>query len=233
MIDARKLTVRYDVSESRDALHEISLAIREGERVALAGANGAGKTTLLLALAGALFPHEGDLAVDDIPVSKKTLSALREKVGLVFQNPDDQLFMPTVYDDIAFGLRNKGISEEEIMERIDAMLSWFNVPHLRNRMIHKLSGGEKRLAALAGVLVMKPSLLLLDEPATFLDPKSKRKLIDILNELPQTMLLATHDLNMAQSICGRAILLREGRIYKDGPSQNILCDAAALEACGL
>jgi cobalt/nickel transport system ATP-binding protein len=233
VIRAENVTVRYVPSEGTQALREVSFHIAEGERAALIGANGAGKSTLLLALVGILPAASGVLSIDGIRVEKKTLGEIRQKAGMVFQNPDDQLFMPTVYEDIAFGPRNYGVAESHIRERAESVLAGLGIGHLMNRMTAKLSGGEKRLAALAGVLAMNPSVLLLDEPSSFLDPRSRRRLIEILRNLPQTQLIATHDLDLARTVCGRVILLKDGRVAADGETSRILRDAALLEECGL
>jgi cobalt/nickel transport system ATP-binding protein len=230
-LKAENLTVRYD--DAVCALRDVGFSVRDGERVALIGANGAGKSTLLLTLVGVLPAESGEISLEDVPVGKETLREFRRRVGMVFQNPDDQLFMPTVYEDIAFGPRNYGLSEEEIETRINGVLDRFGIARLRDRMTHKLSGGEKRLVALAGILVMEPSVLLMDEPSSFLDPRSRRKLIETLDKLPQTMLIATHDLDLALDLCRRAILLDEGRVRADAPIEEILSDAALLESCGL
>ncbi|MDR1904624.1 MAG: energy-coupling factor ABC transporter ATP-binding protein [Treponema sp.] len=231
MIKAASLSVKYNSDAA--ALENIGFSVSTGERVALIGANGAGKSTLLLSLIGILPPAEGELMVCGIPVRKDTLGEVRRGAALVFQNPDDQLFMPTLEEDIAFGPRNYGLTEETIQIRIAAVLEELGISHLKKRLSHKLSGGEKRLAALAGVLVMEPSLLLLDEPSSFLDPRSRRGLISILGGLTQTMMIATHDLDLALSLCGRVILLRHGRISADGPAKEILSNKVLLEQNGL
>jgi cobalt/nickel transport system ATP-binding protein len=236
MVEARDLTVAYnsaDAPDGRLALGGVSFSLRAGEKLALIGANGAGKSTLLLVLAGVLLPLNGSLAVDGVPVRKDTLDSIRRKAGLVFQNPDDQFFMPTVEDDICFGPRNYGVDEGTLKRRFEAILKTLGIEGLRNRSAHRLSGGEKRLAALAGILIMEPPLLLLDEPASFLDPRSRRGLVEILKALDQTMIIATHDLDMARSLCSTAIILKEGRIAAQGPAGPLLADAALLEGCGL
>jgi cobalt/nickel transport system ATP-binding protein len=233
VIQAENVTVRYVPSEAAEALRELSFRVAAGERAALIGANGAGKSTLLLALVGVLPAASGSITMNGVPVEKRTLGEIRKEAGMVFQNPDDQLFMPTVYEDIAFGPRNYGSAEALIRERAESVLAGLGIGHLINRMTSKLSGGEKRLAALAGVLVMNPSVLLLDEPSSFLDPRSRRRLIGILQSLPQTQLIATHDLDLAQKVCARVILLKNGRIAADGETGRILQDAALLEECGL
>ena len=232
MIHAENLTVCYGPGEA-PALRCISFSVQEGERAALIGANGAGKSTLLLALVGILEPASGQVSVCGLNIETKNLRQLRQKAALVFQNPDDQLFMPTVYEDIAFGPRNYGIAESLIKERADMVMGNLDIAHLAGRLAGKLSGGEKRLAALAGVLIMEPEIILLDEPSSFLDPRSRRRLIGILKGLTQTLLVATHDTDLARQVCKRVILLKEGRIAADGKTSDILGNAELLEECGL
>lgn len=210
----------------------LTLTVGDGEAVALIGANGAGKTTLLLSLVGVL-PSTGRVTADGVTLAKKTLAAIRRRMGLVFQNPDDQLFMPTVFADVAFGLRDGGLSESEIASRADACLASLGIGHLRERSASRLSGGEKRMAALAAVLAMEPSILLLDEPTAFLDPKARRALIRALHALPHAKLIATHDLAFAAETCPRSVLLRDGRLFADGPSDELLYDEALMDACGV
>jgi cobalt/nickel transport system ATP-binding protein len=233
MIRAENLIVKYSPQDIKPALDSITFNLEQGEKLALIGANGAGKSTLLLALSGVLLPSGGTLSVDGIPVCKDGLKELRRRVGLVFQNPDDQFFMPTVEDDIAFGPRNYGMAEADVKIKMNAVLEELNITRLKERSANHLSGGEKRLVGLAGILIMEPSLLLMDEPGSFLDPRSRRNLISILKELPQTLLIATHDLDMARNLCSRVILLKEGRISADGEAEKILDDSALLEECGL
>jgi cobalt/nickel transport system ATP-binding protein len=231
MIRARDLTVRYRAEEPA-ALRELGFSLEAGERAALIGANGAGKSPLLLTLMGFLSPETGGVELGGLRVEKKNLEALRRRAGMVFQNPDDQLFMPTVYEDVAFGPRNCP-SGEPLERRVEAVLDRLGIARLRERLCYRLSGGEKRLAALAGVLVMDPEILLLDEPSSFLDPRARRIIIGILDALPQTMLIATHDLDLALDLCRRTILLKEGRVFADGPSEKLLTDPVLLESCGL
>jgi cobalt/nickel transport system ATP-binding protein len=233
MIRAENLTVTYNVRDEAAALRGVSFSAEGGERLALIGANGAGKSTLLLTLVGVIPAAAGGLSVCGIPVERKNFHELRRRANLLFQNPDDQLFMPTVEEDAAFGPRNYGIDEKTIAARMEAIFAELGISHLRQRLSHKLSGGEKRLAALAGILIMEPSLLLLDEPTSFLDPRSRRGLIRILAGLRQTMVIATHDLDFARSLCNRVVLLKEGRIAADGPAAEILDNAPLLEGCGL
>jgi cobalt/nickel transport system ATP-binding protein len=241
LVEARDLSVDYlsgkgdsvDPGKRNAAVEGISFSVAAGEKLALIGANGAGKSTLLLALAGALLPQGGSLAIDGVPVGKDTLQQVRRKSGLVFQNPDDQFFMSTVEEDICFGPRNYGAAEEVIGRKLEAVLKMLDIEGLRNRSAHKLSGGEKRLAALAGILIMEPPLLLLDEPTSFLDPRARRGLIGILKNLSRTMIIATHDLDMVRDLCSRAIVLKEGRIAAAGTIDTLLTDPALLESWGL
>jgi len=209
--------------DGRGALSSVSFQIKEGEPVALVGANGAGKTSLFLAVTGLLPLTAGSIRVAGIELGAKTAGEVRRRVGMVFQNPDDQLFMPTVYEDVAFGPRNFGTPEPEIRPLVEGTLGRLGIARLAGRSPLKLSGGEKRLCALAAVLAMRPAYLLLDEPTAFLDLKSRRALIDALGALPQAKLIATHDLPLAASACSRALLLRDGRCAEYGA-----LDAAAL-----
>ncbi|MDR2527997.1 MAG: energy-coupling factor ABC transporter ATP-binding protein [Synergistaceae bacterium] len=222
MLTIKDLTIKYDSSDAACALKNVEFHVNSGEKAALIGANGAGKSTLLLAVAGVLPPCAGEIFIDGVAMRKDTIQDLRRRIGMVFQNPDDQLFMSTVYEDIAFGPRNCKIGEEEINRQMDEILARLDIFHLKERMTHKLSGGEKRLAALAGVLIMEPSLLLMDEPSSFLDLRARRNLLRILKDLPQTMLIAVHDLDFALDLCNRAILLEKGYIRADGPIEKIL-----------
>ncbi|GMO39752.1 MAG: ABC transporter ATP-binding protein [Treponemataceae bacterium] len=212
MLEVNNLTVRYNPDDSVPALNEISFSLRDGEKIALIGNNGAGKSTLLLTLVGILLPESGSVVVDGIALNKNTVNEIRGKIGLVMQNPDDQLFMPTVFDDIAFGPRAKGIAEPLVEQKVDGVMSRLGIAPLKTRLTHRLSGGEKRLAALAGILVTEPSIMLFDEPATFLDPPARARLIDILCGLSQSMIIATHDLDLAAKLCSRELLLERGRL---------------------
>ena len=211
----------------------MSFSVREGERVAVVGANGAGKSTLLLALVGILNRSGGSVSIGGVPVERARLPEIREKAGLVFQNPDDQLFMPRVCDDVAFGPRNYGATEEEAGRAAESVLRELGIEHLKDRMSHRLSGGEKRMVAIASVLSMHPSVLLLDEPTSFLDPRARRGMIRELARLPHTQLIATHDLDMALELCGRVLILKEGRLCADGPAKKLLSDQKLLTDCGL
>jgi cobalt/nickel transport system ATP-binding protein len=245
LLDVSGLSVLYPGSNEGHVLHDVTFTIEEGERVALIGANGAGKSTLLLSLPGILEASEGGIVVDGSVLNKKNLPRIRQKLGLLFQDPDDQLFMPTVYEDVIFGPYNyaaggasgKGALPTSEKEKIDAaaaaILEKLEILHLKDRMPHKLSGGEKRLAALAGILIMEPGLLLMDEPSAFLDPRARRRLIAILKTLPQACLIATHDLDMAMALCPRCLVLAGGHLRADGPSSLIINDKTLLDECGL
>lgn len=211
----------------------VSFDIDDGESVALAGGNGAGKTTLLLALVGILPLCSGTVDIDGLFYSHKSRVEFRRQVGLVFQNPDDALFMPRVRDDIMFGPRNLGLSEADARSRADDALAALGIQHLADRSPLKLSGGEKRMAGLAAVLAMRPGVLLLDEPTAFLDPRARRILIRALESLPQAKLIATHDLAFADTLCSRALLLREGKLFAQGDCRALFSDVVVMEACGL
>jgi cobalt/nickel transport system ATP-binding protein len=214
------------------AVEGLDLTVREGESVALIGANGAGKTTLLLSLVG-VIPARGRILVDGITLDGKSLDSVRQRVGLVFQNPDDQLFMHDIFDDVAFGLRNAGVAEAEVALRVDHALNGLRIGHLRERSVLRLSGGEKRLAALATVMVMAPSLMLFDEPTVYLDPKARRNLIGVMNNISTTKVIATHDLAFAAETCTRVVALKDGKVYADGRPDELLYDVARMDACGV
>ena len=197
------------------ALDGINFTANRGENIALIGENGAGKTTLLLAIVGILEISGGIIEADGIQLTKKTLNEVRKKIGLVFQNPDDQLFMPYIYDDVAFGCRNSGMTEEEIKIRVNETLNQLNISHLCNRSSLKLSEGEKRMAAIAAVLAMQPSILMFDEPTAFLDHRARRTLIETLQKLQHTKIIITHDMQFAEEVCNRVIILKNGRIAAD------------------
>ncbi|MDR1600695.1 MAG: energy-coupling factor ABC transporter ATP-binding protein [Oscillospiraceae bacterium] len=231
MLTARNLTVTYP--DGGRGVEDVSFDIESGESVALAGGNGAGKTTLLLALVGILPAKAGSVEVGGLRFSKENRVEYRRAVGLVFQNPDDMLFMPRALDDIMFGPRNLGLSETEARQRAYEVITELGIDHLAERSPLKLSGGEKRMAGLAAVLAMRPSALLLDEPTAFLDPRARRVLIRALERLPQAKLIATHDLAFAGALCSRALLLKEGRLYADGPRDDLFRDERLMDECGL
>ena len=213
-------------------LCDVSFQLKPGSRCALIGANGAGKTTLLRTLVG-LLRGTGTITVDGTVLNEKTLPEIRRTMGVVFQNPDDQLFLPTVYQNVAFGLQNMGLSEDEVRQRTEKTLEQLGISALRDRQAQRLSGGEKRMAALATVLTMEPKVLLLDEPTAFLDPKARRRLIGAMNELNQTMLVATHDLSFALETCTEALILSEGRVFLQGNPEELLFDEEKMDAAGV
>lgn len=215
------------------ALEGISFSVQRGEAVAIIGANGAGKSTLLLHLNGCLLPASGAVTIDSQPVNRATLPHIRRSVGITFQNSDDQLFMPTVFEDVAFGPANMGFPQREVDRRVEAALESVDALHLRDRPPYRLSGGEKRRVAIATVIAMEPDIIVLDEPTTGLDSFGRRKLIEILKGFDHTRIIATHDLELVLELCPRVILLHRGRIAADGPADVILADAALLERCHL
>lgn len=231
MITIEKLCVRYP--DGTDAIHNISFTIQQEQTVGLIGANGAGKSTLLRTMLGLLPKNSGSIKINGLEVEKTNLPDIRMQMGMVFQNSDDQLFMTSVFEDIAFAPRNYGMPEDLVEKRVDAVLQQLGSPHLKHKIPNKLSGGEKRIAAIGTVLSTDPSILLLDEPTSFLDPKSRRRVMGVLESLPIIKLIATHDLDMALELCQRVIVLKEGKVFADGDAKTILKDKDMLEACGL
>lgn len=217
--------------DGTEALRSIDLSIQAGERVALVGANGSGKSTLLQHLNGILLPQAGEVWVGEMPVTSKTLKAVRNFVGLVFQNPDDQLFMPTVWEDVTFGPMNQGVQCRDLEHRfLHAMQAvGLDMDYYGPRNTGNLSGGEKKRVAIAGVLAMHPQVLVLDEPTAQLDPRSRRQLIHLLHSLPLTQVIATHDLDLAVDICPRTVILSRGQVVFDGPTETAMCDPAFLD----
>lgn len=216
------------------ALREVSLSVAPGEAAGLVGANGAGKSTLLLHLNGVLRPTKGRVLVKgEVLEGKEAVARARQAVGYLFQDPDDQLFMPTVYEDVSFGPRNLGSGPGETDRRVKEALRRVGGLHLADRPPWRLSAGEKRLAALAGVLACDPEILVLDEPSSGLDPGARRRLITILSSLSRTRILASHDLDLVWDLCDRVVLLGEGRVRARGPAREILADAPLLRAWGL
>jgi len=216
------------------ALNEVSFDVAEGESVALVGPNGAGKTTLFLCLSGVLRAPLGAVSVMGLdPADPAQRRRLPEHVGIVFQNSDDQLFQATVLDDVAFGPLNLGLDAEEVRCRVREALERVGLAGLEQRVPFHLSGGEKRRVALAGILAMRPEVLLLDEPSIYLDPRGRRELIGLINGLPGTRLIASHDLELVLQTCGRVLLLDRGRAVTGGPAARILADSVLMEAHGL
>lgn len=218
----------YAYPDGRQALFGVNLTVQQGERVALLGPNGAGKTTLALHLNGILSPGAGSVSISGLPVVKKHLPEIRRRVGLVFQDPDDQLFLPTVGQDVAFGPANLGLRGDELSQRVDEALTAVGLPDIADRVPHHLSFGQRRRIAVATVLAMRPELLVLDEPTSNLDPAARRELAQVLTALDTTMLMVTHDLPYALQLCPRSVILADGVVVADGPTAELLADTALL-----
>jgi cobalt/nickel transport system ATP-binding protein len=231
-IAVRDLTFAYP--DGASALTGISFAVTAGEHVGLVGPNGAGKTSLFLCLSGVLKPRATSIEVGGLdPRDAAQRRRLSAQVGIVFQNSDDQLFNATVFDDVAFGPLNLELPADEVRKRVAEALARVGLFGMEERVPFHLSGGEKRRVALAGVLAMRPSILLLDEPSMYLDPRGRRELIELLHTLGGTRMIASHDLEMILQTCGRVLLLDRGRVMADGPARSVLADAALMEAHGL
>lgn len=226
------LHLSYTYPTGQVALRDICLRIPVGEHVALVGPNGAGKSTLLLHLNG-LLTGQGEVRIFGVPLSPATVRQIRSQVGLVFQSPDDQLFCPTVFEDVAYAPIYAGLSPAEVEARVRAALAVVGMSDHAERSPFHLSLGEQKRVALATVLVMQPAILALDEPTAGLDPRGRRELMALLRTLPQTLLLATHDLDLVRLICPRTVVLERGEIVADGPTEHVLSDPAFLEAHGL
>ncbi|MEI8334714.1 MAG: ATP-binding cassette domain-containing protein [Chloroflexota bacterium] len=225
--------LHYAYPDGFEALKGIDLAVAHGEKVALVGPNGAGKSTLMLHLNGINTPAHGTVRVAGMTVDRSTVRRVRAEVGIVFQDPDDQLFSPTVFDDVAFGPLHMGIPEAEIHARVDRALAAVGMAGFERRLPHHLSLGQRKRVAIATVLSMDPSVLVLDEPSAGLDPRGRRGLIRLLLELPQTMLVSTHDMRLVAEVFPRVVVMDDGRVVADGPTDAILADDALLEAHGL
>jgi cobalt/nickel transport system ATP-binding protein len=228
VLDVRGLAHAYP--DGHQALFGVDLHVHRGERVALLGPNGAGKTTLVLHLNGILTAGAGSVAVSGLPVTKPNLAEVRRRVGIVFQDPDDQLFMPTVRDDVEFGPRNLGVRGAALDAAVERALSLVGMQEYADRPPHHLSFGQRRRVAVATVLAMEPEILVLDEPSSNLDPASRRELADILRSLDVTVLMVTHDLPYALELCPRSVILSGGVVVADGPTPDLLGDADLMAA---
>jgi cobalt/nickel transport system ATP-binding protein len=231
VLEARGLSFAYP--DGTPALQDVSCRFVHGESVGIVGANGAGKSTLLLHLNGLLVPQAGEVRVGELPVTPSTRAQVHRTVGFVFQDADDQLFMPTVEEDVAFGPLNMGLAADEVRARVHAALEAVDALPLAARAPYRLSGGEKRAVAIAGVLAMAPSILVLDEPSAGLDPAARRRLIGLLRSFSHTKVIATHDLDLVLDVCSRVLVLHRGRVEADGPPARIFGDAALLARCHL
>lgn len=226
MIEFQHVSFAYE--KDRPVLRDLSFRIEKGEAVGLIGANGAGKSSVMKLLLG-LLQGEGKILVDGVEVRKDTLAEIRRKLGFVLQNSDNQMFMPTVYEDMMFAPLNYMLTREEAEARVDAVLARLHLEHLKHRYNHKISGGEKRMAAIATVLAMEPEAVLMDEPTSALDPYNRRIVINTIRELDQTRIITSHDLDMILDTCDRVILLSEGKIVADGKASVLLRDRELLE----
>lgn len=225
--------VHFAYPDGQHALDGVTLSFGAGERVAVLGPNGAGKSTLCLHLNGILRPQSGTVRIGGTEIDDSSLTEVRRRVGVVFQDPDDMLFMPTVAQDVAFGPANLGLDRDAVQRRVDSALQMVGMTHVRDRPPHHLSFGQRKRVAAAAVLAMEPDVLVLDEPSSNLDPRSRREFAEILDALPQTLVMVTHDLPYAWQLCHRAVIVDEGRVAGDGPIDHILADDALLDAHAL
>ncbi len=225
--------VHFQYPDGFEALLGVDMRIGSGEKVALVGPNGAGKSTLMLQLNGTLRPTHGTVRVAGLAVAKGTIRRVRSEVGLVFQDPDDQLFSPTVFDDVAFGPLHMGLPADEVHRRVERALAAVGMAAFAHRVPHRMSLGQRKRVALATVLSMNPSILVFDEPSAGLDPRGRRELIGLLRSLDQTMLVSTHDMRLVAEVFPRVIVMDDGRVVADGSTAAILSDTALLEAHGL
>jgi len=226
MISYKNVSAEYE--KGHIVLNDISFTIEKGDRVGLIGANGAGKSTLMKTLL-VLLPYTGTIEVEGIAVNKANTAAIRKMIGFVLQNSDNQMFMPTVYDDMIFGPMNYGLSKEEAEKKIDEVLDSLHISDLKHKYNHKISGGEKRMAAIATVLAMEPDVIVMDEPSASLDPYNRRMVINAIKKLPQTCLIASHDLDMIWESCNKVLLISDGQIKALGSTKTILTNRTLLE----
>lgn len=230
-VEARNLHFSYP--DGQEALKDVSFTIVHGESVGIIGVNGAGKSTILMLLMGILLPDSGEVLIGDVHLTKKTLPMIRQRLGMVFQNPDDQLFMTNIYDDVAFGPRNYKLDEKEVESRVMGALELVGISELKDRAPFRLSGGEKRASSIACVLSMQPDVLIMDEPTSALDPKARRRVIGLLNSFTHTKIITSHDLDLVLETCQRVIVVKNGKIAADGATSEILANRDLLDSCGL
>ena len=223
----------FSYEKGQEVLKDISFTACDGESIGIIGANGIGKSTLMKLLVGLNLNYRGILEIAGHTMDKKNLNHIREHIGYVFQDSDSQLFLSTVEDDVAFGPRNYGLSDAEVEERVSRALEMVHISELRKKQTYKLSGGEKKLASIATILAMTPDIIIMDEPSVALDPRNRKNLINILNEIKSLKLITSHDLDFIMDTCQRVILIDEGHIISDGPAQEILKDKELLENHGL
>ena len=231
MIEVKNVSFSY--TKNVEVLSNISFKIEDNESIGIIGANGVGKSTILKLLVGLELDYQGEINIDDLHVEKKNLYEIRKKIGYVFQDSDSQLFMPTIYEDVAFAPKNYGFSKEEVHTRTMESLESIGIEDLKDKLIYHLSGGQKKLASIATVLSMKPNTLIFDEPTIALDPKNRRRFIEVLNTLKGTKIIASHDLDLIFDTCKRTILIADGKIVKDGLTKEILNNKELLENNGL
>lgn len=231
LVEAENL--RHVYPDGTVALRNVSFRITHGESVAVIGANGAGKSTLLLHLNGYLAPTAGEVRIGDLSFTKKTLPEIRRRVGMVFQDPDDQLFSPTVREDVAFGPLNQRLPAEQVEHAVQRALAWVDLAGFEERSPHHMSFGEKKRVSLATVLSMDPEILVLDEPVANLDPRGRREFIELIGILEATKVVVTHDLDMARTVCDRIVLMDKGEVVADGRPEKLLSDIKLLERHGL
>jgi cobalt/nickel transport system ATP-binding protein len=230
-LEAKNLKFTYP--GGHEAIRNMSFCIHHGESVGIIGENGSGKSTLLMLLMGILFPDQGEVVVGDVRVTPKTLPIIRQRLGMVFQDPDDQLFSTTVYNDVAFGPRNYKLDEKEVERRVIQALDMVGISHLKDRIPFKLSEGEKRAVAIATMLSMQPDILVMDEPTSSLDPSSRRRVIELLKRFEHTKIITSHDLDMVLEVCTSTIVIKAGEIAAKGATAEILTDAELMDSCGL
>jgi cobalt/nickel transport system ATP-binding protein len=227
IVDFRNVSFAYP--DGTQALRDVTFRITHGESVGIVGANGAGKSTILMQMNGYLLPSSGTITIGDLLLTKTTRQEIRMKVGVVFQNPDDQLFMPTVFEDVAFGPMNLGMEPDAVERRVQEAMETAGCLLLRDKPPHHLSGGQKSAVAIAAVIAMYPDILVMDEPASSLDPRSRRNLITMLRTFTHTKIVASHDLDLILDVCARCIVVRDGTVVADGPVEQILTDKTLLE----